>query len=57
MKCPRCVKVMTEGIDGAKCQKCGYINKPRGKIIKTPNIENPKQISVAQNYLKGKVKW
>ena len=24
---------MTEGIKGAKCQKCGYINKPRGKIV------------------------
>ena len=49
---------MTEGIDGSKCQKCGYINKPRGKVLKTKNITDPKQISVAQNYFKQKeVKW
>ena len=33
MRCPRCRTTMTEGNAGSKCQKCGYINKPRGKMV------------------------
>ena len=58
MKCPRDGKLMTEGLEGSKCQKCGYINKPKGKIIVEREITNLKQIQVGKNYAKwGKMTW
>ena len=51
MKCPVCDSSrFFEGLDGLSCKRCGYTNRLRGKIIKVPNIKNPKQISISQNY-------
>ena len=51
--CPVCnSSKYCDGLDGSRCQKCGYTNKSHGKIIKERKITDPRQISISQNYRK-----